>query len=315
MNRFTRLFLFLILAIAGAFRASGQAAGEQTVSGNFARTPFPEFVRAVEESTRYRFFYDARQTDTLKVTVQAANQPLREVLFRLFKGTNYFFAIDDAQRVFVTYDRVIMTGLPPRFFDRTEGGEEEKEAVAGYLGKKEEAKLSVTEENKLFQIGPKPAGEPTGSANLAGHIRNAASGEAVIGAVIYIENPRIGVSTDQFGYFSLTIPKGRHELKIKSIGMKDTKRQVMLYADGKLNVEMYDDVIPLREVVIEAEKDVNVSGMQMGLERLDIKAMKQVPTALGEYDIFKVVQTLPGVKTWAKAATASTCGAAPPTRT
>jgi hypothetical protein len=208
MNRFTRLFLFLILSLAGTFRTSGQAAGEQTVSGNFSGTPFPEFVRAVESATRYRFFYDARQTDTLRVTVQADARPLREVLFGIFKGTNYFFAIDDAGRVFVTYDRVIMAGLPPRYFERTEGAEEEKEAVAGYLGKKEEAKLSITEENKLFQIGSKPAGEPTGSANLAGHIRNAASGEAVIGAVIYIENPRIGVSTDQFGYFSLTIPKG-----------------------------------------------------------------------------------------------------------
>ncbi len=297
MTRFTRLFLFLILTGAGAFRAFGQGAGEQTISGNFAGTPFPQFVQAVESSTRYRFFYDARQTDTLKVTVQADAKPLRDVLFEIFKGTSYFFAIDDAQRVFITYDRVIMTGLPPRYFERTESGEADQEVVAGYLGKKEEAKLSLTEENKLFQIGTKPAGEVTGNANLAGHIRSAASGEAVIGAVIYIETPRIGVSTDQFGYFSLTIPKGRHELKIKSIGMKDTKRQVMLYADGKLNVEMYDDVIPLREVVIEAEKDVNVSGMQMGLERLDIKAMKQVPTALGEYDIFKVVQTLPGVKT------------------
>ncbi|CAA9299758.1 MAG: TonB-dependent receptor [uncultured Cytophagales bacterium] len=296
MNRFTRLFLFLILSLAGTFRTSGQAAGEQTVSGNFSGTPFPEFVRAVESATRYRFFYDARQADTLKVTVQADARPLRDVLFGIFKGTNYFFAIDDAGRVFVTYDRVIMAGLPPRYFERTEGGEEEA-PVAGYLGKKEEAKLSVTAENRLIQIGTKPAGEPTGNANLAGHVRNAASGEAVIGAVIYIENPRVGVSTDQFGYFSLTIPKGRHELKIKSIGMKDTKRQLVLYADGKLTIEMYDDVIPLREVVIEAEKDVNVSGMQMGLERLDIKAMKQVPTALGEYDIFKVVQTLPGVKT------------------
>ena len=52
----------------------------------------------------------------------------------------------------------------------------------------------------------------------------------------------------------------------------------------------------LKEVVIEAEKDKNVSGMQMGLEKLDIKTMRQVPTAFGETDILRVVMTLPGVK-------------------
>ncbi len=85
--------------------------------------------------------------------------------------------------------------------------------------------------------------------------------------------------------------------------MKDTRRRVILYADGKLDVEMEDDVIALKEVVIEAEKDVNVSGMQMGQQRVDIKTIRQVPTALGEADLLRVILTLPGVKSVGESST------------
>src|SRR5690606_7992663 len=111
------------------------------------------------------------------------------------------------------------------------------------------------------------------------------------------------VATDQFGYYSITLPKGRHELKIASVGMKSTKRQIALYSDGKLNVELKEDVVPLREIIVESEKDVNVTGLQMGVEKLDIKALRQVPTAFGETDILKVALTLPGVQTVGESST------------
>src|SRR5690606_34167615 len=107
-----------------------------------------------------------------------------------------------------------------------------------------------------------------------------------------IENPLIGASTDQFGHYSLTIPKGRHELKIKSIGMKQTVRQVMLYSNGRLDIELEEEITPLKEVVIESERDARVAGVQMGMEKLDIRTMRQMPLALGETDIMKVVLAL-----------------------
>ena len=63
--------------------------------------------------------------------------------------------------------------------------------------------------------------------------------------------------------------------------MKSTERQIMLYSDGKLNIELDEDVIPLKEVVVQSERDVRVSGLQMGAEKLDIKTMKQMPLAIG----------------------------------
>src|SRR5690606_4025256 len=66
--------------------------------------------------------------------------------------------------------------------------------------------------------------------------------------------------------------------------------------DGKFDIDLKEYVTPLKEVVVESERGANLSSMQMGLEKLDIKSMKQVPLALGEVDVMKVVLTLPGVQ-------------------
>ncbi len=101
------------------------------------------------------------------------------------------------------------------------------------------------------------------------------TGEPVIGASVYIESPSIGVSTDALGFFALTIPRGKHTLKIKSIGMRDTYRRIVLYGDGKLDIEMQESVTALKEVSITAGRDVNIAGTQMGQMKLNIKTMKQ----------------------------------------
>ncbi|WP_266363998.1 TonB-dependent receptor [Tellurirhabdus rosea] len=287
----TRFFLFIALILsAGAY---GQTQPGPVISGRFERLPFGQFAERIEQQSPYRFFFNPKETDSLTVTVNADHQPLPALLKLVFAGTDFQFAIDARQRVFVTKGRSIRTDLPIGFFDRGRTETTEDTLAEAYLTEQEKRKAAL--ETKLYTLGPK-SNPLRGTANVAGHVRNAANGEPVIGAAVYLEKPRIGTMTDQFGYFSLTLPRGRHELRVRSIGMKDTKRQLMLYGDGKLEIELEDDVVPLRELVVEAEKDRNVASLQMGLDRLDIRTLRQVPTVFGEADPLRVVLTLPGVK-------------------
>jgi hypothetical protein len=286
---------FTLLLVLSGLAGHGQAAGEKTVTGTFTRLPFEEFARQVEAQTAYRFYFDPQAVDSLLVTLQVQAQPVRAVLYQLLQPTNFRFAIDDENRVFVTNGVSLSAGLPDDFYQpRAAGGAvaADDAAPTGPVGRSRYVSAS---EYKVYTIGA--AGGAGGRVTLAGHIREQKSGEPVIGASIYSESPSIGASTDQFGYFSLTMPPGRYDLKIRGVGIKNTKRQVVLRGDGKLEIEVEEDIVTLKEVVIEAEKDKNVSGMQMGLEKLDIKTMRQVPTAFGETDILRVIMTLPGVKT------------------
>nr|WP_317045103.1 TonB-dependent receptor [Hymenobacter chitinivorans] len=263
-------------------------------TGEVTKGRFPELVKQLEAQTPYRLYYQAEALDTLSVTLRAQNQPVDSVLRAVLAKTRFRFAIDQERRVFITPGSAIQPNLPDPFFL---SGSTEAVVVADEPVAAQEAPTTGSSELRLYEIGRKAAGPAPSRVTLAGHVRDKTTGEPVIGAAVFVEAPtNTGASTDQFGYFALTLPPGRYEVRVRAIGIKNTKRQVLLNADGKLEIEAEEDITPLKEVIIEAEKDRNVAGMQMGVEKLDIKTMRQVPTAFGETDILRVVLTLPGVK-------------------
>lgn len=264
------------------------------VNGNFKDASFEKFIIEIENQTKYHFYFDKAETDSIAVNAVFNNEPLSEVLGQVLKNTSLKFSIDQ-NRVFITSNSAIQTELPPHFFDSKPTGSD----AAGDSSKTVEVSASTKKmvasiENKLIEIGTKQT-NPPGKATIAGYIRDVKNGEAIAGASVYITRPAITANTDQFGYYSFTIPTGRHEINISSIGMKDTKRQVVLYSDGKLNIEMQDFIATLKAVVVTSDRRSNVKGLQMGLEKLNIKLIRQIPVVFGETDILKVVLTLPGV--------------------
>jgi hypothetical protein len=248
---------------------------------------------------RVRFMYHPQIVDSFFVTGNFNNTPLQRVLTRIFSQTEVYFYISEDKQVIITQGYEVKTDLPFNYFDRTEHSSlsEDTEVVDFLQQEEKKVVLQNALENKIIEIGRKGRISEKEYTNLAGYIRDIETGEPLVGALIYIEKPRIGVATDQYGYFSLTIPKGKHELLLQCIGYKDSKRQIVLYNEGTLDIEMLEDIIPLKEVIIEAEKDINISGMQMGLDKLDAQSMKKVPPILGEVDVLKIALTLPGVQT------------------
>jgi hypothetical protein len=287
--------LLLLPLIALAARPT-HAQQKDGITGRFSGA-FETIAQQIEASTDYHIYYKPEWVDTLTFDVQVTDQPITELFSKLLAGTQLRFALDVNKNIYVTYDREILTQLPPGLFpdeDKSKG--EKKSTFFDYSEYEKREKKKKTAEEKVYYIG-NDTGNMQGTATIAGNVVDMDSGEPIIGASVYIANPLIGATTDQFGYYSLTIPKGRHEILVKSVGMKATKRQVMLYASGKLAIELEEDVTPLKEVTVVSDRDARVAGLQMGMEKLDIKTMKQMPLALGETDIMKVILTLPGVQT------------------
>jgi hypothetical protein len=260
-----------------------------------------------KKQTDLHFYYNAAHFDSLIISINVQNQPLTKVLEQVFANTDYHFTFIEQKKVFLSKGRVVTTSFPPGFFS---GGKVDKAAVqqpgaVAYIEDETNARpeQKATLENKLYEIGDKNYPSPLNMVTMAGFIKDSKTGEPVVGASLYIEKPRIGVSTDQYGYYSISLPKGKHILNIQSIGMKDTRRQLALYGDGKMNIDLQSQVTQLRNVVISAQKLSNVKGTQMGLQKIDIKTIKQVPVVFGEADILRVITTLPGVKTVGEAST------------
>jgi hypothetical protein len=259
---------------------------------------FQYFVRTIEANSNYFFYYDTAQVNKLSVTIHAKTQSLESILTTIFANTDLHFSIDDNNHVFITNSFAIQTDLPTDFLH----GKNNSDSLRAIQPSIEltgaaavQQKVKVAEENKLFEIGNKADANVAGKATVSGHIRDAKSGEPLIGVSIMNAEDNTGVATDQFGYFSFTLPKGRHVLKISSIGMTDTKRQIALYSNGNLNIEMNEFIPTLKDVTVSADKTVNVKSTMMGAQQLNIKTIKQIPTVFGEADVLRAILTLPGV--------------------
>ena len=301
-RRIPVIFAGLMFLAAGAY---GQ--GKELISGEFRHLTLEQFVQQMEKTTGYHFFYSLSKSDSIEVDIIVNEEPLDSVLGKIFRQTEFRYAVDDQNNVFITRKFRIETTMPPGFFTQgrpaTDNTDLDSLSEQRNQEDRKADKLKSSLENKLFEIGNRANVSKQGSATIAGYVRDLKNGESISGAAVYIDNPPLGATTDQYGYFSFTLPRGRHVIKISSVGMKETKRQVMLYSDGKLNIEMEEFVPSLKVVTVLSEKNSNVKRTQMGVEKLNIKTIKQVPVVFGEVDVLRAVLALPGVTSVGEAST------------
>lgn len=130
---------------------------------------------------------------------------------------------------------------------------------------------------------------------ISGYVKDQSSGEALIGATVSIRQPLKGTVTNSYGFFSLTADTGRYTLLASYIGLEPDTMQINLNRDIYLEIKLKPR--ELKTVVISDQKgDENVKDSRMGTVQMDMKQVKQLPQFMGEVDILKTIQLLPGVK-------------------
>lgn len=131
---------------------------------------------------------------------------------------------------------------------------------------------------------------------LSGVISEASSNETLIGVTIAIPALRTGVTTNEYGFFSLTLPKGTYEIQISYLGFLDVMETITFDRDQKINFQLLEGAEVLEEVVLtENVEKLNISKPQMSVNTLAVQTIKNIPVVLGEADIIKSLILLPGV--------------------
>lgn len=133
---------------------------------------------------------------------------------------------------------------------------------------------------------------------VSGVVKDAASGETILGAPIAVtEIPGTGVLTNDYGFYSLTLPKGSYSLVVRYPGYQVITLKVVLDKNQVININLENALSELKEIEITATKENdNVTKSQMGMEKLDIQEVNKLPVLFGEKDILKSIQLMPGVK-------------------
>jgi hypothetical protein len=132
---------------------------------------------------------------------------------------------------------------------------------------------------------------------VSGNITDASTGEDLIGASVYVKELKTGASANAYGFYSLTVPEGKHLLVVSFVGYETLSREIDLHKNEKLNIQLTPSSNELQEVVISSEsRNANVTRSTMSVERISMKTLKRIPALMGEVDVIKAIQLLPGVQ-------------------
>ena len=129
---------------------------------------------------------------------------------------------------------------------------------------------------------------------ISGYIKDASTGEVLIGASLYVPKLKMGAVTNSYGFYSLTLSADSIGVVVRFIGYKPVYKKIDLRQDIELNISL--QTLELNEVVITGSKSENVDKPQMGVIDVPITSVKELPAIFGEKDLFKVLQLLPGVQ-------------------
>ncbi len=132
---------------------------------------------------------------------------------------------------------------------------------------------------------------------LSGYIKDKESGETLIGAAIYFPELKTGTISNAFGFFSTSIPDGEHTLQVSYLGYQIFKKNISETNSDPLYIEMTKSEEILKEVIIRpVEESMLLNASQMGRIDVSSSTLSEMPTLMGEGDVIKSIQSLPGIK-------------------
>jgi hypothetical protein len=144
-------------------------------------------------------------------------------------------------------------------------------------------------------LAPEAAGN---KRTISGYLRDAKDGESLVGATVYVKDENHVSSSNQYGFYSISLLPGAYNIIYSYVGYKNIEKTITLKENVSLNLEMEEETQELQEVVIKSENaKSNIKRAEMSVEKLDIKAIRKIPALMGEVDVVKAIQLLPGVQT------------------
>jgi hypothetical protein len=140
--------------------------------------------------------------------------------------------------------------------------------------------------------------EPSGPFHftLSGYIRDTRSNEALIGATVYVPELEKGTISNEFGFYSLTIPSGTHKFSISYIGYKTLLWDTDLITNQVIDIQLEEEPAMLKEVVIiKMDDEIDLSAIRTGNINLEPRSVERMPALMGEQDVIKSLDALPGI--------------------
>ncbi len=135
---------------------------------------------------------------------------------------------------------------------------------------------------------------------LSGYVTNASNGESVIDAKVFIPSISKGILTNTYGFYSLSVPCGKYTVEFRVDGLETESKEIDLLGDVRFDFEAGTKVQDVEEVIVNGKASDNTNSTKIGQIELKIDEIKRLPAFMGEVDLVKIIQLLPGVSSAAE---------------
>ncbi len=286
------VIIFGFLMACSELMAQGE---EVIIDKSYNNLLWDDFTKEVQNNLGLNFYFEDSALLKLRVKVER-NTELKQLLEQNLSPLKLSFVIDN-KNVFITKGSPVKTELPPDFFETStltpddlfDESKKQKD-IHEYLSTR---KALLT---RNIVVGNRKDGAGKDIVTVDGFVKQTEDGLPIIGASLYFEELETGTTTNEIGYFSISMKKGKYSLNANSIESKEEKYQLEVLSDGRIELFLDRKVYALDEVIIRSDKEDNVRGTQMGFDKISAKSIKEIPAIMGERDIIKVALLLPGVQ-------------------
>ncbi len=194
--------------------------------------------------------------------------------------------------LFVLKGAALASDLPTGYFDRSEN--EPEKISQDYINALADESIMAVSQNRIYEIGD--SNNPTAKAYMSGYVRDAVTGEPVVGVVLFDNVSKTMATTDAHGFYRIMLPAGDCRIDVSGYSLEELKLNLKVFSDGNLDIAVREQVYALSGATVSAENINKIRSNEIGIEKVKIDRIKKVPMAFGEADVVKVILTLPGVK-------------------
>ena len=288
--------LLLILHLL-FFNPTAQGKGPDTiVSCHFNAVPFTEFCDIVYHESGVRIYFRVSWVNDLKVTMDADSISVINAANMALQGSGFEVSVWNGGLV-VLPGETLPDKLP--VFETPQLQSDSLSMGTRALTRSEERYITgrKTFVMQTIRVGRKSQAVSGSKATIRGRITEQQTGEALIGATMYLQETNSGTATDQSGFLSLVLKPGTYTAVFAFMGMETKKCFLQVLSDGEFSVEMKKSAIQMKEVVVLGDRQMSFRFKDAGLEKISVKMIKEIPMMMGERDIVKVAEMLPGIVT------------------